>query len=487
MDRGTICLEDLAVSYGGRQALAGVSLRVAAGECVLLTGPSGCGKSTLAHCLNGLIPHAIPASLSGRVIVGGHDTARLSVADLASTVGLVFQNPATQLFNLTVQDEVAFGPRNLGLCAGEVGRYVDCALAATGIEHLRERSLRSLSRGEQQRLAIAAVLAMGSRILVLDEPMASLDAKGAGEVVGTLARLHQAGVTIVIIEHRLGAVAHLAPRTVIMSEGRIVADGPTQAVLAERPLLHGLGLCSPADEPPEDWPALLAHRSAPHGQPIVELRGIEAGYGATPVLRALDLTLHAGELAALAGENGAGKSTLARVLAGLIRPRRGQLRLPGGRERAAGRDVVLLFQNPLDQLFCDTVEEEVGFGPCNLGYSDSTAIEAALQATDLTHLRQQPIHCLSVGQQQRTALAALLALKPRLLILDEPTLGQDWGHLCRFMDFLVELSRQGCAILTITHDLKLVQHYARRILLLRDGRIVADGRIGAQSRNEERE
>jgi energy-coupling factor transport system ATP-binding protein len=471
-----IQIEELTVHYGEHRALDGLSLHVAPGEFVLLTGPSGCGKSTLARCLNGLIPHAIPTELSGRVIVGGRVTTDSSVARLATSVGLVFQNPATQLFHLTVDEEVAFGPRNLGLDEEEVKRRVDWAMEATGIVGLRGRSIHTLSGGEQQRLAIAAVLAMGPRVLVLDEPTSSLDVGGTRDVMATLAQLNaEAGITILAIEHRLGEVTRLARRTIIMDHGRIVADAPTRRVFGQRALLRRLGLRRPADELQEDWTALLTPNGPPPGPPIIELRDVEAGYGSTRVLQGLDLTLHSGEFAALVGDNGAGKSTLARLLAGLLKPRRGKVRLGNGRRLVQGRQVGLLFQNPLHQLFCDTVDEEVSFGPHNFGCFDAAELDSVLTATDLTDLRRHPVHGLSSGQQQRTALAAVLTLKPRLIILDEPTMGQDWRHLSTFMDFLVKLNRAGCTILLITHDYKLVHRYARRILLLRDGSIVADG------------
>ncbi len=478
-----IHIEALSVRYGERQALDGVNLAISPGECVLVTGPSGCGKSTLARTLNGLIPHTIAAGMAGRVLVDGRDTARCPVTELATSVGLVFQNPATQLFNLTVDDEVAFGPRNLGLPEAEVARRVAGALEATGIAHLRGRSTRELSGGERQRLAIASVLGMGPRVLVLDEPTASLDVRSTNDVMATLRRLQGEGVTIIIIEHRLGAVAHLAQRAVILEAGRVAADGRTDDVLAQQPLLRRLGLRRPAEESLDDWRHLLMPNGRPPGPPIVQLRGVEAGYGRRQVLRGLDLTLYEGEFAALVGDNGAGKSTLARVLAGLIRPRRGEVRLGNGHRLEPGRDVGLLFQNPLDQLFCDTVEEEVCFGARNLGRYDPQVVEAVLKATDLASLRRRPVHTLSMGQQQRAALAAILASRPKLVILDEPTMGQDWGHLSAFMDFLLELNRAGCTILLITHDYKLVHRYARRILLLRDGRIVADG-VPAAGRQE---
>ena len=470
-------VEHLSVRYGAVQALDDVSFHVEPGEFVLLTGPSGCGKSTLARCLNGLIPHSRTAQMSGRVLVNGKDTLASSVAELATSVGLVFQNAATQLFNLRVGEEVAFGPRNLGLDEPEVSRRVRRALAAVNLSEMQDRLITRLSGGEQQRLAIAAVLAMGPRLLIVDEPTASLDVRNAAEVMATLARLNQEeGVTILVIEHRLGEVARLAGRTMIMDQGRLVSDGPTEIVLSQRRLWQDYGLRRRADEVQDDWATLLDPTSQQAAPPIVELRDVYAGYGSALVLKGLNLTLYQGEFTALVGDNGAGKSTLARVLAGLIKPHRGQVILANGRRLAPGRDIGLLFQNPLQQLFCDSVSDEFRLGPCNYGCYDAEREDAILVATGLEALRRRSVQGLSAGQQQRTALAAVLALEPRLIILDEPTMGQDWRHLSRFMDFLIALNQAGRTILLITHDYKLVHHYAQRIVLLRDGRISAEGR-----------
>ena len=201
----------------------------------------------------------------------------------------------------------------------------------------------------------------------------------------------------------------------------------------------------------------------------MELEGVTAGYGRNLVLAGLDLSLGRGEFVALVGDNGSGKTTLARLLAGLLKPRHGKVRVRG--------QVGLLFQNPLEQLFCETVEDEVAFGLRNVGLLTSSFLEETLTVADLGCLRHRPTHALSGGEQQRTALASVTALQPDLLILDEPTMGQDWGHLSAFMDHVGRLSKEGMTILLITHDHKLVHHYARRVLLLRGGRIVADSAV----------
>jgi len=467
-------LEALSVRYGAQPALDRVSLGIAAGEFVLIGGPSGCGKSTLARVLAGLIPAVIPARIEGHARVAGLDPLCTTPAGLATHVGLVFQNPATQLFCLTVGEEVAFGPRNLGLGGDEVRERVDWALQATGLEELRGRAPLELSGGGQQRLAIAAALALRPPLLVLDEPLASLDHPGARQVLHTLAELNRRhGVTLVMIEHRLAEASRVAGRIVLMDRGRIVADGPAAAVSGDYARLRGLGLARPEAHPARDRPRTTG-RDRPAGGALIELRGVSAGYNGRTVLDGIDLSLYPGEFVALVGENGSGKSTLARVLAGLMRPRSGRRLAPGGGRAQPGRDVGLLCQNPLDQLLTERVDDEVALGPRNWAVFDRDAHEKTLLAADLIDLRGRAPLALSVGQQQRTVLAAALALAPRLLILDEPTLGQDWSHLKRLMDFVADLNAHGSTILLITHDYDLAARYARRMLLMRDGCIVAD-------------
>ncbi len=475
---------NLSIQYDNALVLNNISLEVRAGECVLITGPSGCGKSTLAYAISGLIPQAISAHVEGSVLVNGLDTSQHALPDLARHVGMVFQNPSQQLFHLHVEDEVAFGPRNLGLEENEVQERVDWALAATGLDPLRHSNPVALSGGQKQCVAIASVLAMKPTVLVLDEPTASLDVPNTRLVMNALHHLIEFyGVTIVLIEHRLDESSHLANRVILMDEGQIVADGLPAEVFADKEIRLRLGLRRPMDQPLETWTDLIQVNG--HGengrQPLLEMRDLSAGYDNQAVIEGVNLTVFPNDFIALVGDNGAGKTTLALAAAGLLKPQRGEVRFLDGKHPRAGQDVALLFQNPADQLFCDSVEEEVGFGMHNYRCYDQQILLTTLEQADLITLRSRRPTNLSVGQQQRTALASCLALRPKLVILDEPTLGQDWGHLQRLMDYLVCLNKTGTAIILISHDYKLVHRYAHRIVLMEKGSIKLAGHLPSGS------
>jgi energy-coupling factor transport system ATP-binding protein len=475
-----IDVRGLRVAYGDTTALRGLTLHVAPGESVLVTGPSGCGKSTLARALCGLIPHAIPAQIQGSVHVAGKDVGSHSVAELARQVGTVFQNPTSQLFHLRAEEEVAFGLRNLGLPAERIPERVRWALSAVGLDELADGRPSELSTGQKQRLVIAAAIAMKPQALILDEPTASLDVPGTRAVIGTLRKLRrEVGLTLVLMEHCLAEALRVTDRVVVVDQGRILREGAPATVLEDRGMLCRLGIRRPAEGPIRPWEKLLRPEGPPPAgaEPLLALEGVSAGYDGCQVLHEIDLEIYPGEFVALVGDNGAGKTTLGLVAAGLLRPSTGRLRFAGDGRPRGGRDVAMLFQNPADQLFTNRVGEEVAFGPCNFNRFDPQAHERTLARSDLLGLRDRAPSRLSAGQQQRTALAACLALRPRLLILDEPTLGQDWGHLERLMDLVAELHREGTAVLLSTHDYKLVHRYAKRVVLLEKGRVQLDGAL----------
>ncbi len=447
----------LTVRYSRVDALTDVNLSIAPGSFVLIGGSSGSGKSTLAHTLLGLLHRddlPVPPVVRGHIAVGGLSPGRHSVAQMATRAGLVFQNPGSQLFNATVEDEVAFGPRNLGLPVDEVEYRVAWALEASGCAHLRRRSVRHLSGGEQQRVAVAASLAMRPSVLILDEPTANLDGPGTRSVVRALAGLRRDhGVTIVVIEHRLPPFVPQAERLVWVEGGRIVDDGAPEEVLERRAATM----------------TVPGARLPSAGSPLVSLERVKAGYNGRAVLSDCTMMLREGDFGALVGPNGAGKSTLARVLAGLLKPGKG--RVAWHKKKGRRPRVGLVRQNPLHQLVCESVEEEVRFGPRNLGHERDEVVKAILQRADLLGLRDRSTQALSVGEQQRTVLAATLGLRPDLLILDEPTIGQDRRHLRELMEAVSELNRQGQTVLLITHDQQLVNELAGRVWEIRDGSI----------------
>lgn len=481
-----ISIQNLNVSYGSTNILQNISFDVSAGKCLVVTGASGCGKSTLAHVLAGLLPNSIPAKVKGKATVANMDVLHNPVEETARHVGIVFQNPRTHLFHLRVDDEVAFGPRNLGMTEDEVAARVDWALEAVGIKNLRGHKPASLSGGQVQRLAIAAALAMKPKVLVLDEPTASLDVPGTQTVIKTLEQLKkQFGLTIILIEHRLAEVRRLADQVLIMENGRVAAQGPFDGVLGNHNTLHRFGLRRPTAESLTGWQKLLAPNGhhPEHQLPLLDLQDLTAGYDGHAVIHGVNLKIFHGEFVALVGDNGAGKSTLALAAAGLLKPIHGNVIVNGISHPRPGLDIALLFQNPADQLFTDSVEEEVAFGPRNYRRFDDQIHDLTLTSADLLHLRNRRPFTLSIGQQQRTAFASCIALRPALVILDEPTLGQDWRHLQQLMDCLTRLNQQGTAVLLITHDYKLVHHYARRVILMKDGRLTLDGKVASASTN----
>ncbi|MCB8965914.1 MAG: energy-coupling factor ABC transporter ATP-binding protein [Ardenticatenaceae bacterium] len=476
-----IQVKALSVSYGRDVVLQGVDLHVRQGEWVLVTGPSGCGKSTLGRALTGLIPHAIAARMAGSVQVAGIETRERPLPELAQHVGMIFQNPASQLFHLHVADEVAFGLRNLGFDEQDVQSRTEWALQVTGLEPLRDHNPAQLSGGQKQCVAIACVLAMRPPVLVLDEPTASLDMPNTRRVLDTLKTLQTSlGMTILMIEHRLAAVMPYVDTVLLMDKGKIVRNGRSQDILADAHLRQTLGLRRPTESPLIAWNALVkaengTQKTEPEKEaPLVLLENVSAGYQRKTIIQDVNLSIYPGEFVALVGDNGAGKSTLAQVVAGLKKPAAGRVTFRNRRPQP-GLDVSMLFQNPADQVFTDSVDEEVRFGPENYGRFQSDYHQELLTETDLLHLRQRRPTAISVGQQQRTVLAACIALKPQLVILDEPTLGQDWGHLQRLMNYLQRLNERGTVILLISHDYKLVFRYARRAIFMENGRIKTDG------------
>ena len=445
--------------HAGRRAWAvrGVDLRVERGERVLLLGPSGAGKSTLLAALAGL--------LAGD---SGEQEGELRVDGLA---GILFQDPQTQLVMARAGDDTAFGPENLGVPAAEIWPRVSSALRAVGFPYPLDRSTHALSGGEQQRLALAGVLAMRPDVLLLDEPTANLDPAGATLVRTALSALD---LTMVLVEHRVTEALPLIDRVVVLQPGGgVTHDGPPDEIFAR----YGDHLA--ADGVWVPGRALPVRRaSTPPGHPLLYARQVTVAHRLPPT----DLDVHAGEALAVLGPNGTGKSTLALVLGGLLAPTTGTVRgtpeLAGAesakaphRWRAAelARRIGSVFQDPEHQFVTSTVADELALGPRRTGArpeSVTSTVDDLLDRLRLTHLAAANPYTLSGGEQRRLSVATALATAPRLLILDEPTFGQDRRTWTELVDLLAKLRDDGCALVTVTHDPTFVEALADRTLHL---------------------
>ncbi len=486
-----LVVENLTFRYRLRpeEAIRDVSFTLQAGELLLVAGASGCGKTTLARCINGLIPQSYRGDLSGSVRLYGREVREMPRREIAQTVGTLLQDPERQIVASRVLGELAFGPENLGLPLEQVRARVEEVIQRMGIEHLRHRETFSLSGGEKQKVALAAVLAMRPSILILDEPLAQLDPASAREALRIFRRLADEGVAVLLIEHRVEDVLSINPDQVLyLSEGQVRYYGPVEGLyervdpqevklpaprLIER--LRAVG-APPAPVPPRPDP----------GEPVLAFEAVGFAYPDGPeVLHDVDLEVRRGEVVAVLGPNGAGKSTLMKHAIGLLKPDRGRVLVAGQDTRETtvaqvAHTVGYAFQSPTHMLFAPTVREELAFGPRNLGFSPEAieqAIAEALRLMNLEGLEAYPPLALSFGQQKRLTIACVVAMRSRILALDEPTAGQDYGNYMRFMDSIVGVDgRAGFdAVLFISHDLDLAIVYATRVVLLSEGRVAADG------------
>jgi len=437
---------------GDSRALGPLDLAIRPGEVVLVAGRSGAGKSLLARSLAGLLPRVFPGKVTGRVDLSGTPLASLEPWEVARRLGTVFQDPRAGAFGGTVADEVAFGPENLGLPPAEVARRVDAALEATGLSAFATSPLETLSLGRWQALAVAAALAMQPAVLVLDEPTSMLDAAAARRGLDTLARLaDEDGVAVIILEHRTRLVAERATRLVVLECGRVVYDGDPGRV-RDRTFCRRFGL-RPSEIPAEAGPA---PESAGGGaNPVARAESVAFAYpGGVPVLADLDLEVPAGAATLVTGPNGSGKTTLLKLLAGLLRPREGRVRYRRGEAWQDGPrrgDVGFVGQAP-DYVFRHrTVEAEFASWHGGDGEAEETA-KAALARLDLAGLRARHPLSLSEGEKRRLAIASALAARPRLLALDEPSVGFDGAHLDGLLAALHEYARTGGAILLASND-----------------------------------
>jgi energy-coupling factor transporter ATP-binding protein EcfA2 len=494
---------------GGQQpALRDVSFRLEPGGCLLVLGPSGSGKSTLALAIAGLVPRVLGGTLRGRLAIDGREVRELDGPALARRVGIVFQEPASQLVMERVEDDVAFGLENLAWPREAMRRRVPEALSQVGLLALARRRSVTLSGGEQQRLALAGVLAPMPGLLVLDEPTANLDPWGAAAFLASLGELRAARqTTIVLIEHRVDEVWPLADLVLALGpDGSPIDLGHPEEVLIrswsalERAGIWlprrsaiaagGNGLALPggagATPPARSGVGLVAPAAAPGGGEtgvadglLLSASGVAFGYlPGRAVLQEIDLVLRAGERVALVGPNGSGKSTLGRLLVGLLRPTAGRIRLAGrdpARLPAAvlAREAGYLFQDPQRQFLTDRVVDELTLG---LRPEERRRVPEVAQAVGLPLERygDRSPYTLSGGEQRRLSLACLFVRRPRLLVLDEPTFGQDRAGYDALVRLLHEQMAAGTTLVAATHDRRLVADIAQRVIALRGGRVALD-------------
>ena len=488
-------IEGLTFRYRARSepALHEVSLTLARGELLLVAGSSGCGKTTLIRCINGLIPRSYKGELRGRLLLNGQDTSGMPLSRISQIVGTVLQDPERQILGAHVSAEVAFGLENLGLPRQEIRQRVDETLDYLGISHLRDRETFYLSGGEKQKISLAGVLAMRPGILLLDEPLASLDPASAQEALALFRRLADEGVSILLVEHRVEDVLSIHPdRVISMQDGRVTYDG-SPAGLMEVADYRQVKLPAPiviqraaAAPPPVFDPAVqrLAASQSDGREPLVTFENVSFAYaeGEPPVIHDVTLAIRRGDVIALLGPNGAGKTTLVKHAIGLLKPRQGQVRVEGRDTRETSVAQVAhtlgyVFQSPSHMLFAPTVREELAFGPKNLGYAQeeiARGVAQAIETVNLKGLEDYPPLALSFGQQKRVSIAAILAMRSKILVMDEPTAGQDYWNYMAFMDSILQMPGFE-AILFITHDLDLAICYASRVILMHDGQVAGDG------------
>lgn len=496
-----LVIDSLTFKYKTRPELAleNVSLELKQGELLLVAGSSGCGKTTLARCINGLIPRSYRGERSGKVLLYGREVDEMQIPEMAQVVGTLLQDPERQIVASNVFNEIAFGPENLGLPRDEIVKRVDQVLKRLNLEYLRERETFNLSGGEKQKVALAGVLTMNPSILLLDEPLASLDPASAHEALEVFRSLADEGKTVVLVEHRVEDAIEAKPdRMLYMEDGQIkylggIKDLPKEIdhTKVKLPAPWVVQRVKALDNAPA--PAAKP-QVAERGEPLVVFEDVSFQYDSDLplILEDVNLKLYPGDLIAILGPNGAGKSTLVKHSIGLLKPTKGRVLVEGQDTRKMSvaqiaRSLGYVFQSPTHMLYAPTVREELEFGPKNLDFDPMLIprfVDESVSTVNLTGFEEYPPLGLSFGQQKRTTIAAVLAMRSKILIMDEPTAGQDFANYTHFMNTLCDSSESAQSILTanfaatifITHDLDLAVTYANRVLLFGDRHIVADGK-----------
>ncbi len=522
-------LRDVSFSYdeGREKALDSVSLSVREGDFVGVIGPSGAGKSTLAAMMSGAIPHHYAGKLYGATLVDGRDTCEVTLTDISRIVGSVLQDIDAQMVASVVEDEMLFGLENFGVPHDKIEERLAGALDAVGIADLRDREIATLSGGQKQKVAIAAILALEPRVLVLDEPTAALDPASSRHVFDTLREVNERmGVTVVVIEQKVALLSEYCGRIVVLDRGRVAFEGTPHEVFSHGEELRAMGVDSPRvarvsnslarhgvieqglpclnvaeacalvaglvgtgarDAEPGRAPAVSPHAPAPRphaegAEPVVELSGVNFSYpGGGASVKNLEMRVYPGELVGVVGQNGAGKTTLTKLLSGLLKPASGEVRIAGLSTSEVPTSSIAahcatLFQNPDHQICKDTVLEEVAFGLELQGVDAAEARERAARVAKRFGLPlDEAPFSLSRGQRQMVALASVVVCEPEVVLLDEPTSGLDYRECMTVMETVREMAEHGSAVIMVCHDMEVVSDFAERLVVMANGEILARG------------
>ncbi len=499
--------------------LRNITLDIYAGEKIWIAGPSGSGKSTLAHCINGLIPFTYSGETTGSLFIDGRNPSDLSIFELSNTVGTILQDQDSQFVGLSVGEDVAFVMENKAVSRPEMKAQVISALTMVEMLHNIEQSPYDLSGGQKQSVSLAGVLSTDAEVLLFDEPLANLDPVSGKRAMKLIHDIHvQSGKTTIIIEHRVEDVLQEPiDRIVLMNQGEIAEIGTPDEILSTgllrkyglRPPLYtdameyagislegvkGLSVPQKLDIPGlKDQLDVWSRNVGENGSistytPLLELQNVVFGYDKDKsVIKDVSLNVGEGEIVALLGNNGAGKSTLSQLITGILKPQSGRVRYAGEdistwSIRRRGEQIGYVMQNPNHMITQHMIAEEVGLGLKVRGVATEEIkerVEHILKVCGLHPFRNWPVSALSYGQKKRLSIASILILEPKVMILDEPTAGQDYHHYKEFMDFIHGLSGQGLAFLLITHDMYLALEYAQRAVVLSDGKVIAEDTVAS--------
>lgn len=491
-----------------------INLSIYEGEKVLIVGPSGSGKSTLAHCINGLVPFFYDGIVTGQLNINGNDATKMNIFELFKIVGTVLQDPDSQFIGLTVGEDIAFKLENYCISQDEMIDRVDKSAELVDIKKELYSSPYKLSGGQKQRVTLAGVTVDDVKILLFDEPLASLDPATGESAIELIDKMQkQNNKTAIIIEHRLEDVLHCdVDRVIVMDKGEIIADTTIDEII-RKDILRKVGIREPlyltalryADceindtlklknietlelgeykEKLKDWyENIEVYESDENQNPILELDNICFSYNnEKQILKNVSFKINKGDMAAIVGRNGAGKSTISKLVCGFYKPTSGRILFDGKdmvdytiKERS--EKIGFVMQNPNQMISKTMVYDEVAFGLKIRGLSDSEIkerVEETLRICGLYGYRNWPISALSFGQKKRVTIASILVLNPDMIILDEPTAGQDFKHYTEIMEFLVDLNKKGVTILMVTHDMHLMLEYTNKVIVLSEGEKIAD-------------